>query len=186
MSMDEFLDDVRLIMQSDPDALVQFATQWQLISSTLNAQGAVIDRAIVTAQSDSQGAMAQQLGGYRALMLSGVSALSTSSGDVASALRDVAPRIKKVKQDLEALLLASTLVGLTLAVPESVPATVVKLTKTASGSVSIMSFVSLVNDYHVAMATLATAMSKASGDFLTLDALQRAGGALPAAPHVTP
>ena len=54
---------------------------------------------------------------------------------------------------MNALLLSTSLVGLTLVAPESVPAMVVNLAEMVSGSVSIMNVVDLVNDYHVAMAT---------------------------------
>lgn len=183
--MNDLLEDVRLIEQSNPDGLIQFAKQWQTISGTLRAQGVAIDRALIMAQADAQGATAQQLIAYRAMMTTGVSALATGSGDVAAALREIVPKIRKIHQDMDSLLGALTL-STSVFTPESWPATLVKLLKTAAGSVNIMNIVNLVNDYHVAMDTLATALSTAGSDFLTLDALQGTGGAVPAAPHVTP
>ena len=185
MSISDFLNDIRLIEQADPDALNQFAVSWQQISGAFAAQGDLVVRTINRVWQDSQGATASHLSSYQFQLGDGMTALSSSSAEVAAGLRDIAPRLTKIQQDLTTLLEGLALTVGAVAVPESAPALVAKLLKVAGGA-SLLSLVGLVNDYHTMMSTLATALTSAEAKFQTLDVLNNSQGIVPAAPRLTP
>jgi uncharacterized protein YukE len=188
MNVGDILNDIRLIIQSDPDQLNRFAQQWQKMQGAIHAAAVVFDRDINKVSQDSQGAMASQLGGYRISMADTMTALNDCCNQVANGLRLVAPQVEQIKTDLYSALVGIGLTAGGLFLPETWPLLAVALLKAISSGAGIMTIVYLVKDFNVSMTALDTALTEAENQLQTLAALNTSapGGLVPPAPTLTP
>jgi hypothetical protein len=185
VSLGDVLEDVRLIIQSNPDRLNDFAARWAKVSGAAQGQTPVVTRAITDVEFDSQGQMAQQMTRFRLQMGDGMNALANGTNEVAMALRDIAPRVAKIRSDLMVAAAGAgiTAVGalLTWAIPP-VGAVVTVL----GGGGELITIINLINDYNVEMTALGSAFATAEAKMQAVEDLNSTVGILPQAPTVTP
>ncbi|TDQ04924.1 hypothetical protein [Labedaea rhizosphaerae] len=175
------INNVRLIIQSNPDRLNDFAQRWAQVAAAAQGQQPVVMRGITDVEFNSEGALAKRMTEYRLQLGDGMAKLGDGTMEVADALRQAAPRLATIRKDLIAAAVGAGLTAAALAIP-----VVGEVLEGLVAGGEIVTIVNLVNDYNTEMTALNGSFTTAQAKMQALDTLNANGGVLPDAPAVGP